>query len=501
MCQRTACLTCLEFDILTRMEATVIYPHQLFADSPALTPSRPIYLVEESLILTHNPIHRQKLMLHKLTMDAYQTELESSNHQVTRLAIHEYPTTESVFSKLLEDDITKIHVVDTTDNYLERALGKSDLERIWYDSPLFILPKDEACDRFVSSKKFMASFYKKLRQDKNILMESDDKPTGGQWSFDEDNRKKIPKGTELPEDITYYDDKRVAAAADWTKSIECEKYGEPGCWLPYDRAGAEEFLQEFFRTRFHTFGPYEDAITTQGVRLWHSAISPLMNIGLLAPQNVLNEALSFALNHDVPINSLEGFIRQIIGWREFIRASYEVDGSTMRQQNFFNHTRTLPAGFWNGTTDIDPVDHSITTALQYGYTHHIERLMVLGNIMLLSQINPNDIYRWFMGMYIDAYDWVMVPNVYGMSQFADGGSFATKPYISGANYIKKMSNFPSDTNGWEATWTALYWNFINTHHTTFLKNHRMSMMPRMLDKMDKEKRDEHLRIATEYLAK
>jgi len=483
------------------MEATIIYPHQLFIESPALASGRVVYLVEESLILTYNPIHRQKLMLHKLTMDTYQSELETAGYKVVRLTIHNYSTTKSVFTKLHVDGVTKIHVVDTTDTYLERAIADSELDRIWYDSPLFILPKDEACERFVSSKKFMASFYKNLRRDKNILMEPDGEPTGGQWSFDEDNRKKIPKDTRLPDDIALYDDERVSAAATWAESVECEQYGETGSWLPYDRAGAEVFLQEFFRTRFHTFGPYEDAITTEGVRLWHSAISPLMNIGLLTPQYVLDEALSFASSNDVPINSLEGFVRQILGWREFIRASYEVDGSQMRQQNFFNHTRSLPDSFWDGTTNINPVDHSITTALQYGYTHHIERLMVMGNVMLLSQINPNDVYSWFMGMYIDAYDWVMVPNVYGMSQFADGGSFATKPYISGANYIKKMSDFPADTDGWEAIWTALYWNFIKTHHETFIKNHRMSMMPRMLAKMDPEKRDGHLRIAKEYLAK
>jgi deoxyribodipyrimidine photolyase-related protein len=182
-----------------------------------------------------------------------------------------------------------------------------------------------------------------------------------------------------------------------------------------------------------------------------------------------------------------------------MRASYEVDGDQMRQKNFFNHTRALPDSFWDGSTTIDPVDHAIKTALEYGYNHHIERLMVMGNVMLLSQTNPHDVYGWFMGMYIDAYDWVMVPNVYGMSQFADGGSFATKPYISGANYIKKMSDYKK--GDWEETWTALYWNFINTHLEVFKSNHRMSMMPRLLEKMNPETRERHLDLAKEHLRK
>jgi deoxyribodipyrimidine photolyase-related protein len=238
-------------------------------------------------------------------------------------------------------------------------------------------------------------------------------------------------------------------------------------------------------------------MTTAGVRLWHSAISPLMNIGLLTPKQVLDEAIVYAESEDVPMNSLEGFVRQIIGWREFIRASYECDGGKMRNKNFFTHKNQLPNSYWDGTTDIEPVDHVIRTALTYGYTHHIDRLMVMGNFMLLSQLHPDEVYRWFMGMYLDAYDWVMVSNVYGMSQFADGGSFATKPYISGSNYIKKMSDYKK--GDWEDIWTALYWNFIADHRPVFEKNHRLSMMPKMLDRMSDEKREAHGERAKSYL--
>jgi deoxyribodipyrimidine photolyase-related protein len=262
---------------------------------------------------------------------------------------------------------------------------------------------------------------------------------------------------------------------------------------------ALEYLHTFLEERLTLFGPYEDAIHTSHCRLFHSAISPLLNIGLLCPETVLQTTIAFATANQVPIASLEGFVRQILGWREFIRAAYEVDGRKMRSTNFFDHTRPLALELWDGTTGIPPIDTAVRGALRFGYTHHIERLMVLGNFMLLSKTDPDEVYHWFMAMYVDAYDWVMVPNVYGMSQFADGGLFATKPYISGSNYIRKMSSYES--GDWEELWTALYWNFIADHQVFFLKNHRLSMMPRLLIKMATEKRVVYLKRAATYLGK
>lgn len=477
-------------------EATLVYPHQLFKDSPAVESGRVVFLIEEPLLLNHNPIHRQKLQLHKLSMDAYEKHLESLGHTVVRITITDYSTTEAIFLHLQALGIEKLHIADTTDTYLERAISKSGIERVWYDSPLFILTKNDAVERYRQSNRHMAAFYKQLRKDKNILIDDDTSPTGGKWSFDEDNRKKIPRGTALPEDIKKYENTDTTAAALWVEQVPAEKYGETGCWLPYTHTDAEAYLQDFLEQRFSNFGTYEDALTTDSVRLWHSTVSPLINIGLLTPEYVLQEAIAYADNNDVPLNSLEGFVRQILGWREFIRASYESDGSAMRTQNFWNHSRQLPKSFWDGSTGVLPLDSAITTALSYGYNHHIERLMVLGNFMLLTQIKPTEVYRWFMAMYVDAYDWVMVPNVYGMSQFADGGSFATKPYISGSNYLKKMSDYPS--GDWEELWTALYWNFIDENKTFFKSNHRLSMMPRLLEKMDPAKKEWHLKIARAY---
>ena len=223
-----------------------------------------------------------------------------------------------------------------------------------------------------------------------------------------------------------------------------------------------------------------------------------MNVGLLKPLKVVEKAVIFAKKNNIPINSTEGFVRQIIGWREFIRGIYQCKGSYSRTKNFWGFKRKIPLNFYDGTTGIDPIDNTIKTTLKTGYCHHIERLMVLGNFMLLCEFDPNDVYKWFMEFFIDAYDWVMVPNVYGMSLFADGGTFATKPYICGSNYIKKMSNYKSGE--WCEIWDGLFWRFINKNESFFKKNARTNMMINNFNKMEESKKIKHLRIAEEFLS-
>jgi len=481
--------------------ATLIYPHQLFTGHPALALDRPIYMIAEPLLLSEFPTHTQKLLLHRLSMQAYKTELETSGYLVFYLSIDTLEHTAQVFSTLAEAGHTTLHIVDTTDYWLEKRIARAALAHGFilqrYESPLFILGKSEAITLYQDSKKFMATFYKKMRTKEHILLEADGSPTGGTWSFDSENQKKLPKNIILPPDITCNNSPDTEAAVAWLSTFKSERYGEASAWLPYTRAGAISYLGTFLGERLAQFGDYEDALTTTHGRLFHSTLSPLLNIGLLTPREVLDAALLAASTNGIPLSSLEGFVRQILGWREFIRAAYECDGSAMRTKNFWNHTRPLSAEFWQATTGVLPLDTAIAGALKYGYNHHIERLMVLGNFMLLRQTHPDAVYHWFMAMYVDAYDWVMVPNVYGMSQFADGGIFATKPYISGSNYLRKMSDYPSGE--WEELWTSLYWNFIETHTNFFSNNYRLSMMPRMLEKMNPEKRAHYKKIALDYL--
>lgn len=481
------------------MEATIIYPHQLYTEHPGVTKGRTIYFVEEPLFFTEFPVHAQKLMLHRLSMKARFNEMKDEGHDVHYIE-HSSNTTKQILQSIVDQGIKVFHIADTTDTWLEKRIGnfcaENTVKRVLYESSLFLLDKQDAINRYQSSKKFMHRFYQSMRKDFDVLME-DGSPVGGKWSFDHDNRKKLPKNHTLPNDITYYENEEIEKAEQWVTSLDADIYGTSSWWLPYTRTSTLEWFNDFLEERFNDFGTYEDAMTTQSVRIYHSAISPLINIGLISPQEIIEKVLAHAQQHDVPINSVEGFVRQIIGWREFIRASYEHDGTTMRNKNFFKAPETLSECWWKGMTEIDPLDHAIKTALEYGYTHHIERLMVIGNAMLLSHIHPDEVYKWFMAMYVDAYDWVMVPNVYGMSQFADGGSFATKPYIAGANYIKKMSDHAP--GAWNDELTGLYWNFINTHINVFKENHRMAMMPRLLEKMDKDKKEAHIKNAHTFL--
>lgn len=224
----------------------------------------------------------------------------------------------------------------------------------------------------------------------------------------------------------------------------------------------------------------------------------MLNIGLLLPMQIVNAAIHYSNQNNISLNSLEGFIRQIIGWREFIRGVYIYKGSIERTTNFWQFHKPIPTAFYTGTTGIEPIDSTIKKLLATGYNHHIERLMILGNFMLLSEYHPNKVYQWFMEMYIDAYDWVMVPNVYGMSQFADGGIMSTKPYISGSNYVLKMSNYKKGT--WCEIWDALFWHFLNKQRAFFQSNPRLGMLIKTYDKMSAEKKEQQNSIIEQYIA-
>ena len=229
--------------------------------------------------------------------------------------------------------------------------------------------------------------------------------------------------------------------------------------------GALEWLEDFLKVRFAEFGPFEDAISTRSRTVFHSVLSPLMNLGLLTPDEVVSRAVEYAEQAEVPLQSVEGFVRQIIGWREFIRGVYQNFDDKQSTSNHFDHQRELTDDWYRGTTGIPPLDDTIRTALELGWTHHIPRLMVAANLMTLAEIHPQSAWRWFMEMYVDSSEWVMGPNVFGMGLFSDGGIFATKPYICGSNYLLKMSDFRKGE--WCDVVDGLYWRFIQKHRAFF----------------------------------
>lgn len=490
-------------------ETTIIYPHQLFKKHPAVKKGRAIHLIEDPLLFGNDPhwpaaMHQQKLMLHRASMKAYAAELEAAGHVINHIDVPDGSTTDSaaLLDRNLPESITRIHLADPADEILMKRITRFAVQRgievTIHASPNFLSPPQFLETHLASKKKpFMAKFYEAQRKRMNLLLEIDGTPIGGKWSFDAENRAKLPKNHVPPrEPITKPNDFTREAAAYITRKFPDNPGSLKHFRWPVTRAEAETWLDQFIDERLENFGIYEDAISTQHATLYHSAVTPALNIGLLDPRDVIDRVM--ARSGNIPMNSLEGFIRQVIGWREFMRGIYHHRGTEIRNGNFWNFDRPLPSSFYDGTTGIPPVDRVIRQLLTDGYCHHIERLMVLGNFMLLCRIRPDDVYRWFMEMFVDAYDWVMVPNVYGMSQFADGGTFTTKPYLSGSNYVLKMSDEPKGP--WCQIWDGLFWTFIADHTPFFLKNPRLSMMARSWEKMSAEKQAQHRKAADEFLA-
>lgn len=256
-------------------------------------------------------------------------------------------------------------------------------------------------------------------------------------------------------------------------------------WLPVTRQGAKDWLERFLKERLYEFGPYEDAIPSHSETLYHSVLTPFLNTGLLTPRYVIHQTLKYHEHHNIPLTSLEGFIRQIIGWREFIRGIYQNFSEVEESTNFWQHRKKLTEAWYKGDTGVPALDRAIQRANKRAYGHHIERLMVVGNLMLLLEVDPKEAHRWFMEMFLDSSDWVMGPNVYGMALFSDGGVFATKPYICGSNYLRKMSGDPA--GDWCEEVDGLYWSFIRKHRNYFSKNPRLAMMSRAAEKISTEK--------------
>ncbi len=464
-------------------------------------------LIEDSLFFgdPHHParFHKQKLIFHRASMQAYARDLQDQGYRVDYIDYRPDTTIEDILADLSAKTSLHLYFADPTDFLLSKRLKRfaadSDTTLHAFENPAFLTPQTWNAEYFGQRKqRFMASYYKEQRKRLGILVDADGQPTGGQWSFDAENRKALPKNHATPPE---------PAAAENDDVLEAKRYIEkhfpdnPGSgsafWFSTTRRGALQWLHGFLESRFSLFGDYEDAISQNDTVLYHSVLTPYLNCGLITPDEVIKKALAYAEENNIPLNSLEGFIRQIIGWREFMRAMYECHGVEERTGNYWNFRRRIPEAFYTASTGIPPVDTVIQRVLDRSYCHHIERLMVLGNFMLLCRIHPDDVYRWFMEMFIDAYDWVMVPNVYGMSQFADGGIFTTKPYISSSNYIRKMSNY--QRGDWCATWDGLFWNFIHQEQKFFRNHPRLCMMVRQLDKMDAEKLDTHQKNAETFL--
>lgn len=524
----------------------LVLPHQLFEEHLDADPQTGFVLIEHDLLFRQYQFHAQKLVLHRASMDRFARRLRSRGHQVSVLRSQADRSSAAALSELIRDLApAEVTLFDVVDDWLEQDL-RAALEEGGYwlraqdvlETPNFLTSRTHVDDWFASHDARMHEFYVWQRRRFGLLLDADGEPVGGKWSFDAENRKKLPRGYtpatvrrfashpvlgqeamfdldalgsgDAAGDSSAADggdgaeagtgeagagEDREAGAADveraiaWVREEFPEAPGDPGLFAWATSAEeAREHLREFVRERLNDFGPYEDAISAEHPFIAHGLLTPALNIGLLNPREVVDAVLE-AADEDTPLASVEGSIRQVIGWREYMRATYRTRGRQLRTANRLEHRNALGAGWWDASTGLAPVDLVISRVLATGYAHHIERLMVLGNAMSLLRIHPDAVYEWFMELFIDAYDWVMVPNVYAMSQFAAGEAITTKPYVSGSNYLRKMSDLPK--GDWADQWDALYWTFIRDHREVFEANPRARMVVSLLEKMDQQKRRGH----------
>ncbi len=465
-----------------------------------------VFMAEDLSLCTYVRHHQQKIVLFLAAMRSYRDELSERGFDVRYHALDagdQSSYEERLAATLADCEVDEIVHFEIEDKPMEQRIvafaAAHGLRRIELSSPMFLCDRESFAEFDAAARRpFMADFYKQQRRRLKILVDDDGKPAGGRWSFDADNRKKLPKTVEPP---------AVPASAagphvdDVVALVEREFAAHPGnagdFWWPTTRRQAQDWLDEFLEERFAQFGPYEDAMTRRSATLFHSLLSPLLNIGLLTPDAVIEQALSHAERRGVPLQSLEGFVRQIIGWREFIRGVYRQYGDEQETSNFWGHERELTDDWYAGTTGIPPLDDAIRTADRLAWTHHIPRLMVLANLMTLCEIRPTSAHRWFMEMFIDSSEWVMGPNVYGMGLFSDGGIFATKPYICGSNYLVKMSDYGKGP--WCDVVDGLYWRFIDRHREFFARQPRLALMPRALDRLDSARRATIFAAAEQFL--
>jgi len=479
-------------------EAILIYPHQLFENYLKPKTNSTYFLIEEPLYFKQYKFNKKKLILHRSTMKFYESFLKSKDEKVIYINTSKLAKTTDIANILSKKKIKKISFNNLFDNWLklrlEKSLDKYSIKYSEHESD-YLMNNSNNLVQDLGDKIFFTSFYIKQRKKFQILVDNN-KPLKSKWTFDAENRKKLPKNYESLECQREYQCSHVKEAIEYVNINFSSNYGNTDNYI-YGSSfeHAKNDLKLFLTNKLTNFGQYQDAISSKYDYLNHSLISMYINVGLLTPKYVAKEALKYI--DKVPYNSLEGFIRQLIGWREFMMAVYLSKGSEIRNSNFFNHKNNLNNKFYNASTGILPLDICIEKAVNNSYLHHIERLMVVGNIMLLLKIEPNDIYKWFMELFIDAYDWVMIANVYSMSQYSDGGLITTKPYIASSNYIKKMSDYKK--GDWEKQLTALYWSFVNINTDKLKDNARMKFTYMGLNKMSNEKLTQHDKIAKKLI--
>jgi deoxyribodipyrimidine photolyase-related protein len=476
-------------------ESFFLFPVHLFSNVENLKDKK-VFLIEDHRYFTDFKYHKLKIAYHRATMKSYYDFLKSKHINVEYIDLAD---TDKFYKKYKKGGKHDIFTYDLGDDTLKKRLIKQFGSNLVFQQTLNFLVNEEMIREEFKDKVINHNiFYKWQRIRLNILIEKGDKPVGGKWSFDEENRKKLPKNVAIPHVISLKaKSPYIEEAIEYTEKNFADNYGSLDNFIyPINHEDSKKWLVHFLKNKFKDFGPYEDAESMRDPFLFHSVLTPMMNVGLLTDSEVLEITLPY--QNKVSLASFEGFIRQIIGWRNYIYTIYLLKGDSLSKSNFFKHTNRLnKKHLWGENSGILPIDNIIKKISDYSYAHHIERLMYLGNFMLICMVNPKDVYEIFMEWTIDAYEWVMVPNVFGMSQFADGGDMMTRPYFSSSNYILKMSDYKKGK--WCKTFDALYYNFINHHQKYLSSNYATSRQVAHWVKKDNKSKQEIIQISKKYL--
>lgn len=454
----------------------------------------------------HVPSHQQRTVLFLSAMRHFAVVLEGRGMPVTYSRLDTEDNTQSfagelqrAFESFAPERVTAVRPGEhRVLSILEEAVAKMEL-------PFELLPDERfLCSSHVftdwaegRSSLVMEHFYRFQRKRFGILLDDDGKPEGGDWNYDSKNRQSFSQAPDVP-DIPAFEPDVITEEV--IALVKKRFPGAPGRldafrW-PVTPAQAEEVLHHFIEHRLPTFGRYQDAMWSGEPFLFHSLLSPPLNLGLIHPERVIDAALAAWRADRAPLPAVEGFVRQILGWREFIRGVYWLEGADYGERNGLDHQGRLAEMYWSGETDMKCMEECLDQVLEHGYGHHIQRLMVTGNFALIAGIHPREVSDWYLGMYVDAVDWVTLPNTLGMTLHADGGIVGTKPYAASGKYIDRMSNYCGDCrysldqrHGEDACpFVTFYWDFLLHHQQRFSNNRRMSLMLNHLDKMDAAER-------------
>lgn len=463
--------------------------------------------------------HIQKVVGIFAAMQDFAKELQQKNHNVIYIHLNDEKNLQRFdenllaliekykfthFEYLLPDEYR-------VDEHLKAFTQKLKISFQFYDTEHFYSSRNELGDLFDGKKSYlMETFYRHMRRKHKILVDDDNKPLYGKWNFDEDNRQKLPKSHKpiqpllFSNDVAEIENEIIKSKIKTIGKVNSKKF----TW-PRNRKQSLELLDFFTTNCLQLFGTFQDAMASNEWSLYHSRLSFSLNIKLLSPKEVVDKVIEAYYNNpnEIAFHQLEGFVRQIIGWREYMRGIYWLKMPEYASLNYFEHDAKLPNWFWTGDTKINCLKDAIRQSLDYAYAHHIQRLMLTGNFALLAGIHPDEVDAWYLGIYIDAFEWVEITNTRGMSQFADGGIVGTKPYVSSSAYINKMSSYCSgcfyDKNkkiGEKACpFNSLYWKFYHKHENKLGNNPRIGMMYNVWRKMNEDTRKELLDQADYYL--